>query len=410
MWTEKGLLFLAFGALLLFLALILKSFSLIIFSVFIFSFLAVGAFSIPKSRVRVKRELSATKLFEEGTTEAKLSVTGKGFVELKDELPKVFKIRAGNNCDTLLLSATKSQVLNYTLECPLRGVYQIGPLRVRAEDPFGLFYKETTLESFSELMVFPKIEELKELKLHAVRPRAIPGTLPVKYPGRGTEFFSMRDYVIGDPFKDINWKVYSRLRKLMVIQRELETTSDITLILDARAITGSGYVSSNPLLYSARAVAALSSFFLRRRCNVSLITYGKDIETLSLGYGEKQLYKILCALAGIKPEGNTAFRAVGKTLFSLATPQSLVILVSSLEQDETLRPGVKEVCDRGFSLMILTPSPLKLARKLSSETLEILGLEREVLLAELQTRGAEVIDWDPSMPLSPMLEVIELKR
>ncbi|MDI6855195.1 MAG: DUF58 domain-containing protein [Candidatus Thermoplasmatota archaeon] len=409
MWTEKSILICVLGILLIFLALILKNFSLATFAVFIFSMLVVGAFTIRKPNLKVTRELSTEKLFEEGSAEITLYIKGKGTVELKDELPKVFALREGNNCATSILEPAKSYVFKYSVECPLRGVYTIGPLSVRTEDPFSMFYKESRLDIISELIVFPKIEELKEFEVRAVVPRMIPGTIPIKYPGRGLEFFSMRDYVSGDPFKDINWKVYSRLGKLMVVQRELETISDVTIILDARSITGTGYINANPLVYSARACASIAAFFIRRRCNVGLITYSNAIKSLAPGYGERQLYKILCALAEIKSDGSIGFSSVARSLVSIATPQSVIILISSLEEDDSLKQGVKEICDRGYSLTVLTPSALELERGLALESLEILKLEREILVTGLKECGAEVIEWRASLPLAPVLEVMESK-
>ncbi|MEW6069659.1 MAG: DUF58 domain-containing protein [Candidatus Thermoplasmatota archaeon] len=409
MWTEKSILICALGILLIFLALILKNFSLATVAVFIFSMLAVSAFSVRKPNLKLARELSTEKVFEEGSAEIALYIEGKGVVELKDELPKVFALKEGNSCATVILESDKRYVLKYAVECPLRGVYTIGPLRTRSEDPFSNFYKEDQLDVFSELMVFPKIEELKEFEVRAVVPRMIPGTIPIKYPGHGLEFFSMRDYVTGDPFKDINWKVYSRLRKLMVIQRELETISDITIILDARSVTGTGYINANSLVYSARACASITSFFIRRRCNVGLITYSNTLKTLAPGYGERQLYKILCALAEVQSNGNIGFSSVASSLPSIATPQSVIILISSLEEDGSLKEGIKEICDRGFSVVVLTPSALELERRLTAENLEFLRLEREVLLSELKECGAEVIEWSPTAPLAPILEVMESK-
>jgi uncharacterized protein (DUF58 family) len=221
-------------------------------------------------------------------------------------------------------------------------------------------------------------------------------------PGRGLEFYSMRDYVSGDPFKDINWKIYSRMRKLMVIQRIMETSSDITLILDAREISCVGNVLSNPLVYSARAVASLSSFFLRGRNNIRLVIYGDDIKMVAPGYGERQLYKILNILAGTTGSGNMPLQGVVNTVLRHLTPKSPIILVSSLEDDNSIKGAVKEIAGRGFSLIILSPSPTGLGT--------LLKLERENLISALRGCNAQVLDWQPNVSLPQTLEMISLRR
>ena len=402
MWTKKGIVSLCIGFSLLFSGLVVKSYQVVVFSVFIFSFLTVGSFSLRKPEINANRVLTNEKLFEDGETEIKLRISGKGFLEVRDVLPKFVKVKHGTNRVEFFLEKDKTYVLNYTIECPLRGVYSAGPITVRNIDPFSLFYYEKNIDTISEIVVFPKIENIKEVAVRSRTPRVTPGVIPVHMPGRGLEFYSMRNYVSGDPFKDINWKVYSRMRKLMVIQRIMETSSDITLILDTREVSGVGSVLSNPLVYSARAVASLSSFFLRGRNNVRLVIYGDDIKMLAPGYGERQLYKILNILAGTAGSGDMPLQGVVNTVLRHLTPKSPIILVSSLENDDSIKDAVKEITSRGFSLIILSPSTPELST--------LLKLERENLISILRGYNACVLDWEPDVPLSQTLEMISLRR
>ncbi|MBU2565020.1 MAG: DUF58 domain-containing protein [Candidatus Thermoplasmatota archaeon] len=402
MWTKKGVALLCIGFLLLFSGLVVKSYQIVVFSVFIFSFLTISSFSLRKPEINAARLLTDEKLFEDGETEIKLQMSGKGFLEIRDVLPKFVRIKHGTNRALFFLEKHKTYVLSYTVECPLRGMYPIGPINVRCDDTFSLFYNEKNINSVSEMVVFPKIENIKEVAVRSRTPRVMPGVIPVHMPGRGSEFYSMRDYVSGDPFKDINWKIYSRMRKMMVIQRIMETSSDITIILDAREASGVGSVLSNPLVYSARGVASLSSFFLRRRNNIKLVIYAADIKMVAPGYGERHLYKILNILAGTVSMGDMPLQGVVNTVLSRLTPKSPVILVSSLENDDSIKNAVKEITGRGFYLIILSPSPPDLS--------VLLKLERENLISMLRGYNACVLDWEPDVPLSQTLEMIPLRR
>jgi len=215
MWTKKGIVSLCIGFSLLFSGLVVKSYQVVVFSVFIFSFLTVGSFSLRKPEINAARVLTNEKLFEDGKTDIKLRMSGKGFLEVRDVLPKFVKVRHGTNRVKFFLEKNKTYVLSYTVECPLRGVYSAGPVTVRSDDPFSLFYYEKNIDNISEIVVFPKIENIKKVAVKSRTPRVMPGVIPVHMPGRGLEFYSMRNYVSGDPFKDINWKIYSRTRKLL---------------------------------------------------------------------------------------------------------------------------------------------------------------------------------------------------
>lgn len=402
MWTKKGIILFCFGFSLLFSGLAVKSYQIVVFSVFIFSFLAVGSFSLRKPEINADRVLTNEKLFEDGKTDIKLRMSGKGFLEVRDALPKFVKIKHGANRVKFFLEKNKTYVLSYTIECPLRGVYSAGPVTVRSDDPFSLFYYEKNIDNISEIVVFPKIENVKKVAVRSRTPRVMPGVIPVHMPGRGLEFYSMRNYVSGDPFKDINWKIYSRTRKLMVIQRIMETSSDVTIILDAREISGVGSVLSNPLVYSARAVASLSSFFLRRRNNLRLVIYSDDIKMMPPGYGERQLYKILNILAGTVSRGDMPLQGVVNTILRHLTPKSPIILVSGLENDDSIKNAVREITGRGFYLIMLSPSPLNPGT--------LLKVERENLVSTLRGYNACVLDWQPDIPLSQAMEMISLRR
>ena len=42
------------------------------------------------------------------------------------------------------------------------------------------------------------------------------GATTLRTPGQGSEFYSLREYVPGDLFKNINWKAFARTGELMI--------------------------------------------------------------------------------------------------------------------------------------------------------------------------------------------------
>ncbi|MBP66162.1 MAG: DUF58 domain-containing protein, partial [Euryarchaeota archaeon] len=52
-------------------------------------------------------------------------------------------------------------------------------------------------------------------------------------PGQGSEFYSLREYVPGDPFKNINWKAFARTGDLMVNEKCRDAVTDLYLLLDS---------------------------------------------------------------------------------------------------------------------------------------------------------------------------------
>ena len=100
-----------------------------------------------------------------------------------------------------------------------RGFYSIGPVAVRIQDPFGLFHKEKEMHVYDDFLVFPKMEDLKETFVKSRVPKIFTGAVNIRQPGPGSEFYSLREYVTGDPFKNINWKAFARTGDLMVNEK-----------------------------------------------------------------------------------------------------------------------------------------------------------------------------------------------
>lgn len=400
MLTKKGRIILSLSILLSFLSLFFKSYQLVIISIFFLSFIIVSMFSVRKTKMDLSRTVSDEKIFEGNETNIDLRIKCRSpsFVEIMDKLPSQVKISSGFNHGFL---AGKDNLMRYRIECPLRGVYNIGPVMIRNEDPFSLFYRETETKNFSYLTVYPKIEEIKEMPIKTPGYRVSPGLIPSKTIGKGIEFFSLRDYQPGDAFKDINWKAYARLGKLIVSEKTKETTADIILILDAMEISETGFESKTSLIYSCRACASLANFFLRRNNNVGLITYSDRIETVNPGFGERQLYKILDSLASIRGKGEMRTGSVTEYITKKFSSKSSVIFISSLENDETIKNSVIRLKSLGFDLTIISPSTIHF-ESIEPGVYEEIKMKRGKLLSEL--RGyIPVFDWNPEESLSWML-------
>ena len=112
--------------------------------------------------------------------------------------------------------------IKYTIECPLRGYYLLGPIIMRKRDFFNIFCEKKLIWNRSYLTVYPRAEEVRELPIESRYRKFHPGMLTLRQLGYGTEFHSIRDYIKTDPFKKINWRATAKYNKLMVNQYELE--------------------------------------------------------------------------------------------------------------------------------------------------------------------------------------------
>ena len=191
----------------------------------------------------------------------------------------------------------------------------------------------------------------------------------------------------------------------MVNQFEREDISDIMLVLDAREISGTGTILRNPLNYSCRAAASLTSFFLRARNRVGLTIYGETVNVIPPDTGERHLYRILTALAEVKPSGGLGLHTVLGDLRNF-TPRSPVMVLSTLESDPTSTTALREITARGFKLTVIAPDTLdydREARIISPTVYFTASASLDNKITEARSLGARAMRWDPESVLSTSL-------
>ena len=233
--------------------------------------------------------------------------------------------------------------------------------------------------------------------------------MPIRRIGTSGEFYGIREYFPGDDFKNINWRVFGRTRKLMVNQFEREDISDIMIVLDAREISGTGTVLHNPLNYSCRAAASLINFFLGSRNRVGLITYGETVNVVPPDSGERHLYSLLTNLAEIKASGSLGLHTILGDLRNF-TPRSPVMVLSTLENDRTSASALREITARGFKLTMIAPDTLDFdrdSRIISPTVYFTASASLDNKITEARSLGARAMRWNPEDVLSTSLaEVI----
>jgi len=280
-----------------------------------------------------------------------------------------------------------------------------------------MFYKEKIIDHINELTVIPQIEEIGDISVSG-RVNPYPGIMQTKRTGIGTEFFGIRKYASGDTFKRINWKSFARWNNVMVNEFEMESTTDVILVIDARENQKiGGTLAKNPLEYSIRAAVAIASNFLKRRDRVGLIVYGKTEGKLKWVYpesGKKQLYKIIKEIVAVQSSGTYCCNpAINTALKHMLPKKSLIVLLSSLENDPTLPTALENLLARNYNVIVLSPSPIDLEYALSTQephhkvAQKILSFERKNVLSKLRKTGARVVDWDPIIPLAASLKEVE---
>lgn len=119
----------------------------------------------------------------------------------------------------------------YRLPTGSRGVVRIGPMQARRRDVLGLFTTTFVLPGSVELLVIPR---------YSPAPFPVSGSsgrlgehLRMRAFGQsGSEFHSLREYVVGDDLRRISWKASARSEDFLVKETALEGLRRCTVAVD----------------------------------------------------------------------------------------------------------------------------------------------------------------------------------
>ena len=411
MWTRKAAIILTSGISLILISMMISNFQLMIIGLTFVSFLAINGWVEGHSDLEINREVSAVNVYKGDDINVILTITNKSYrrtqqLEVFDNVPHEMKMRKGINLMRMNLGPGQSATIRYTVRCPLRGHYTIGPTSIRYRNTFNLFVSETSIGDRSDITVFPQVRDVEEALIRSDVPKMYTGATTLKTPGQGMEFYALREYFPGDSFRSINWKAFARTGDLMVNEKTRDAVTDVFIILDTRDVARIGTVLKNPLEMGTVAAASIANYFIKRRDSVSLVTYGERMDFLPPETGDKQHYKVLSQLAAVESKGSMPLQAVTNALSPRISRGSPVFIISSLEGDGTTLSAIRNLSGKGHEVIVLSPSSIDLERLVSRiprMAYEVLKLERQNRLTAISGYGAKVIDWTPSVELSQAL-------
>ncbi|MFN8024339.1 MAG: DUF58 domain-containing protein [Acidimicrobiales bacterium] len=119
----------------------------------------------------------------------------------------------------------------YRLPTSARGIVRIGPMRARRRDVLGLTSRTFVLPGNSELLVMPRHTPVR-FQLGGSSGRLGDHLRMRAYGQSGSEFHSLREYVVGDDLRRISWKASARSADLIVKETALEGVKRCTVVLD----------------------------------------------------------------------------------------------------------------------------------------------------------------------------------
>ncbi|OFW62386.1 MAG: hypothetical protein A2135_06515 [Actinobacteria bacterium RBG_16_67_15] len=126
-------------------------------------------------------------------------------------------------------------VARYEVHCRFRGAYAVGPAEVSVMDPFGLSELRYRAGTTDRLLVYPRVERLSGLpEVRGLDP-AVHAARPTFAPHGGEDFFTLREYQVGDDLRRVHWPSSAKRDSLVIKQLEVPWQARALVLLDVRA-------------------------------------------------------------------------------------------------------------------------------------------------------------------------------
>lgn len=230
-----------------------------------------------------------------------------------------------------------------------------------------------------------------ELKARLVVEGFIVGLHRSPYHGFSVEFAEHRQYMPGDEFKHIDWKVYAKSDKFFIKQFEEETNLKAYILLDASNSMGYKSDGISKLEYGSYLAASLSYLTLRQQDAPGLLIYDEKIRSYIPPKGARShINPILRQLSDTLPSSKTDASVAFHELADRIKRRGLVVVISDLLDDpEKMLLGLKHFRHRRHEVIvfhILDPYERNFAYK-SEARFRDMETGKELLTDPWQIRG-----------------------
>ncbi len=306
-------------------------------------------------RVSYERRLSQQRAFPDDEVELTIRVTNRKLLPLAglrilDRIPSAITLL---NATTSFSGARQSQILqrrtslrwyesvswHYTLRCPQRGAYRLGPVQMLSGDPFGLYGSDADYEVYTSLLVYPRLLSLPELGLPARNP--LGNTRAGQLLHDPLRIVGVRDYAPSDPLKDVHWAATARTGSLQTRVYEPTTSHVLALFLDLDTFEFY-YEGIDPDLVERMisAAATVAQAGLRAGYAVGLYANGAPAEfehlaRLPAGRSPAQLAQIMETLARLTAYSVTTIGRVLQLTTPDLHPGATLMLIGSVNSQAT---------------------------------------------------------------------------
>lgn len=365
----------------------------------------------PRRLVLARDRVGQVRLGVRGSTT--LWLTNPSARRLRGVVRDAWQPSAGAAADRHTVSVRSGE--RVALATPLtptrRGDRGADRVTVRSVGPLGLAARQRSFPVAGLIRALPPFTSRRHLPSRLAVLRQLDGRSAVRVRGAGTEFDSLRDYVVGDDVRSIDWRATARRSAVVVRTWQPERDRRLILVLDTSR-TSAGRVGDLPRLDAAMdASLLLAALASRAGDRVDFLAGDRQVRARLSGASRTTLLgDLVTAMAPLEPALVEAdWSMLAGAIAGLSRRRSLVVLLTPLEPaaiEESLLPTLAALTrhHRVVLASVADPALSAMAADFSSTTnvYDAAAAERTAGLRErtadvLRSLGVQVIDAEPDL-------------
>ena len=346
------------------------------------------------------------------------------YVRIIDEIPEQFQIR-DFKIDRKL-AATSVTELQYELRPTERGEYHFGKLNVYVKSVFGLVARRFSFQDDEMVATYPSFIQLRKYDLLAISNNLHQyGIKKIRKIGHSMEFEQIKDYVLGDDLRTINWKATAKKNQLMVNQFQDEKSQPIYSVIDKGRVMKMPFEGLSLLDYAINATLVISNVALKKHDKAGMFSFSKKVENIVVA--EKRLSQmnlIMESLYNVKTDFfESDFGRLYADIKRNITNRSLILLYTNFETLDSLNrqlPYLKGIAKNHLLVVIFFKNTeLNSLIKEKAETIqeaydkviaEKFAFEKRLIVNELKKYGIYSILTTPEdLTINTINKYLEIK-
>ncbi len=277
-------------------------------------------------------------------------------VKVIDELPEQFQKRDFEQVSSI--NPLNVWEFEYTVKPVKRGEYYFGKLNVFVSTFLKIVSKKYQFQENEMVAVYPSYIQMKKYEFLAMSNRLTEfGLKKIRRIGHTLEFEQIKNYIIGDDVRTINWKATAKRSQLMVNQYQDEKSQPIYSIIDTGRVMKMPFEELKLLDYSINATLAFSNIALRKNDKAGLLTFSKKVDTVVAASNKKtHLNTINEALYSISTQySDSDYGFLYAFIKRKITQRSLLILYTNFEHISSLKrqiPFLKAIAKQHLLVVV----------------------------------------------------------